>query len=193
MSTRWQCKRDTAANWTANNPTLLGGEWGIETDTGKAKIGNGSTAWNSLGYAVTGSVYLTELITVAKGASAQASSTITIPAGAVVDGVTCRVIQSIDGTAPPTNFNVGWTGVADDAVLDNLSVAAGTTGNMWLASGSGGGDGTYTGPFIRTASSTLTVTTTDGADTPTIVPLDSATTFQVRLVAWYHVIAIPAS
>lgn len=43
-------RRDTAANWTASNPTLGAGELGGETDTGKLKIGNGSTAWNSLSY-----------------------------------------------------------------------------------------------------------------------------------------------
>ena len=51
MSTRWQSKRDTATNWTTNDPILLSGEWGYETDTGKYKIGDGSTAWTSLGYA----------------------------------------------------------------------------------------------------------------------------------------------
>ena len=43
-------RRDTAANWTAENPTLAAGELGGETDTGKVKLGNGSTAWNSLPY-----------------------------------------------------------------------------------------------------------------------------------------------
>lgn len=43
-------RRDTAANWTSANPTLAAGEIGFETDTGKFKIGNGSTAWTSLGY-----------------------------------------------------------------------------------------------------------------------------------------------
>lgn len=43
-----QVRRDTAANWTSANPTLASGEWGYETDTGAVKIGNGSTAWNSL-------------------------------------------------------------------------------------------------------------------------------------------------
>lgn len=47
---RFRLKRDVAANWTANNPTLLEGEFGLETDTGKLKLGNGVTAWNSLGY-----------------------------------------------------------------------------------------------------------------------------------------------
>ena len=45
-----QQRRDTAANWTSNNPTLLNGEIGYETDTGYIKIGNGSSAWTSLGY-----------------------------------------------------------------------------------------------------------------------------------------------
>ena len=45
-----QQRRDTAANWTSNNPTLLNGEIGYETDTGYLKIGDGSTAWTSLAY-----------------------------------------------------------------------------------------------------------------------------------------------
>lgn len=45
-----QLRRDTAANWTATNPTLHQGEKGIENDTGKEKTGDGVTAWNSLGY-----------------------------------------------------------------------------------------------------------------------------------------------
>ena len=45
-----QQRRDTAANWTTQNPTLLAGEIGYETDTGYIKVGDGSTAWTSLGY-----------------------------------------------------------------------------------------------------------------------------------------------
>lgn len=62
MSTRWQTKRDLAATWTANDPILLSGEWGYETDTGKLKMGDGATAWTALGYVAGGSVavYVTE-------------------------------------------------------------------------------------------------------------------------------------
>ena len=45
-----QQRRDTAANWTSADPTLLAGEFGYETDTGKLKVGDGSTAWSSLAY-----------------------------------------------------------------------------------------------------------------------------------------------
>jgi len=47
MATRIQLRRDTAQNWSLNNPILLSGELGIETDTLKIKIGNGSR-WNSI-------------------------------------------------------------------------------------------------------------------------------------------------
>jgi hypothetical protein len=45
-----QLRRGTAAEWTAANTTLAAAEIGVETDTDKFKIGNGSTAWNLLGY-----------------------------------------------------------------------------------------------------------------------------------------------
>jgi hypothetical protein len=45
-----QMRRDTAANWTATDPTLAAGEWGLETDTRKAKVGNGVAAWTALTY-----------------------------------------------------------------------------------------------------------------------------------------------
>ena len=48
MAVTIQMRRDTAAAWTSANPTLAQGELGLETDTTYYKIGNGSTAWNSL-------------------------------------------------------------------------------------------------------------------------------------------------
>lgn len=43
-------RRDTSSNWTSSNPVLAQGEPGFETNTGKYKIGDGSTSWNSLSY-----------------------------------------------------------------------------------------------------------------------------------------------
>ena len=47
MAVRILLRRDTASNWVLNNPILLSGELGIESDTNKFKIGNGSR-WNSI-------------------------------------------------------------------------------------------------------------------------------------------------
>jgi hypothetical protein len=57
--TQIQVRRGTAAQWTSANPTLASGEWGYETDTGKVKIGDGTTAWNSEPYIGAGDVTLT--------------------------------------------------------------------------------------------------------------------------------------
>jgi hypothetical protein len=48
MAIRIQLRRDTAANWTSSNPVLRAGELGIETDTLKFKIGNGSSTWTQI-------------------------------------------------------------------------------------------------------------------------------------------------
>jgi hypothetical protein len=45
-----QQRRDTAASWTSKNSVLASGERGLETDTGKEKMGDGSTAWTALRY-----------------------------------------------------------------------------------------------------------------------------------------------
>jgi hypothetical protein len=50
VADRIKLRRDTAANWAATNPVLAQGEPGFETDTDFLKVGDGVTAWNSLGY-----------------------------------------------------------------------------------------------------------------------------------------------
>ena len=45
LESRIQLRNDTAANWAAANPVLLKGEIGIELDTRKIKVGDGTTDW----------------------------------------------------------------------------------------------------------------------------------------------------
>jgi hypothetical protein len=55
MATQIQIRRDTAANWTAEDPILAEGEIGIEIDTTQFKIGDGTSTWSTLGdYFITG-------------------------------------------------------------------------------------------------------------------------------------------
>ena len=56
-----QLRRDTATNWTSANPILAQGEMGVEINTRKLKIGDGTTAWNSLSYYDLGTI-LSEVI-----------------------------------------------------------------------------------------------------------------------------------
>lgn len=50
VNTRLQVRRGTSSSWTSANPTLYAGEIGFETDSGRIKIGDGTTIWNSLDY-----------------------------------------------------------------------------------------------------------------------------------------------
>ena len=54
LNTRIQIRNDTAENWSRKNPVLLKGEFGVELGASpaqnKIKIGDGTTAWNDLGY-----------------------------------------------------------------------------------------------------------------------------------------------
>lgn len=52
VNTRLQVRRGSANSWTVTDPNVVlsAGEIGYETDTGRFKIGDGTTVWNSLDY-----------------------------------------------------------------------------------------------------------------------------------------------
>jgi hypothetical protein len=52
MAVKIQFRRDTASNWSAENPILSQGEMGLDTTNVRFKLGDGSTAWNNLPFAV---------------------------------------------------------------------------------------------------------------------------------------------
>lgn len=50
IKTTIQLRNDLAATWATKNPVLKKGEIGIEIDTRKMKVGDGTTAWEALSY-----------------------------------------------------------------------------------------------------------------------------------------------
>jgi hypothetical protein len=70
MPYRILLRRDNSATWLYNDPVLMTGEPGYETDTGKLKIGDGNTPWSSLDYYTS--------LTGATGASGANGASITI-------------------------------------------------------------------------------------------------------------------
>jgi len=103
--TQIQVRRGTASQWTSTNPTLAAGEWGFETDTGKAKIGNGSTAWSSLSY-FGGSGTVTSIVagTGLSGGTITTSGTIAIDTATTVDVSTAQTLTNKTLTAPVINL-----------------------------------------------------------------------------------------
>lgn len=51
MLIQMQMRRGTTTDWSTANPILASGELGLDTSLNKFKIGDGTTAWNSLSYA----------------------------------------------------------------------------------------------------------------------------------------------
>lgn len=62
LNTRIVMRNDSAENWTTKNPILLEGEFGVENDSHKFKIGDGITAWTGLAYAGTDEAAIQTLI-----------------------------------------------------------------------------------------------------------------------------------
>jgi hypothetical protein len=48
MTTRIKLRRDTAANWTSNDPVLALGEAGYDTTNNELRVGDGTTVWSGL-------------------------------------------------------------------------------------------------------------------------------------------------
>lgn len=59
LGVKIQIRNDTKNNWTTQNPVLLKGEMGVETDTRKFKFGDGVSDWKTLEYAsATGAIIM---------------------------------------------------------------------------------------------------------------------------------------
>ena len=48
MTTRIKLRRDTAANWTSNDPVLALGEAGYDTTNNQLRVGDGTSVWSAL-------------------------------------------------------------------------------------------------------------------------------------------------
>ena len=156
MAVQIQLRRDSSTNWTSANPTLALGELGLETDGYKYKIGDGATAWTSLGYAElagtdvftineqTGTAYTLiagDAGKLVKMTNASAN-TVTVPPSSSVNyaiGTTINVVQYGAGQTTLTagagvtiysyNSALGITGQYGQAVLTKCAA------DNWIAAG----------------------------------------------------------
>jgi hypothetical protein len=130
--TQVQIRRGTAAQWTSANPTLAAGEQGFETDTLKLKIGNGSTAWNSLAYVATGSVGTVTSVTAGTGLS---GGTITSTGTIAIDAT----VATLTGTQTLENKTILLPVITQPQATPTFSanaytLVAGDAGDILLAS-----------------------------------------------------------
>jgi len=128
MAVQIRLRRGTAAQWTSANPTLDEGEVGVETDTSKIKVGDGTTVWTSLAYQGAAGATV-DISTVEKGGIVVGSSSgnvAILPVGA--NG-------TVLGVNPSDTTTVGWVTFNLDALSD-VVVSAPTAGSLLQFNGS---------------------------------------------------------
>ena len=114
VKTTIQLRRDSASDWALANPVLAEGEIGIETDTGKFKIGNGTSAWNSITTYANPPALITAITGGTTTPLSQSSGTLSLQGGFA------RYTGSGDShvSYPKVTVKSGSTGPASPAVGD---------------------------------------------------------------------------
>jgi hypothetical protein len=121
LNTRIIMRNDTAENWTTKNPTLSKGEFGVENDTNKFKIGDGATAWKELAYAGADETVIKSII----NANRDACTYVDLTEGQ----------EDADGLATITSPKQGDTAIVRKAIDDTHKsyTAYVYTGTAWSA------------------------------------------------------------
>lgn len=147
LKTKILLRNDLAAAWTTANPTLLKGEIGIEIDTNKFKIGNGTKKWNELPYVGTdieiagsGSVIVDAVVNTSTGKLTLTKGdvtdediilandyTFTVPVGTVTIGSEGSTVVSAQGKTLK-EFLGSLFAKAKDPTVTNPSVSISLTG-----------------------------------------------------------------
>lgn len=164
MSVTIQVRRDTAANWTSANPTLHQGEIGFETDTNKAKVGDGATAWASLAYfggsGGAGTVTTVSVAT-ANGFAGSVANPTTTPA--------ITVSTSVTGLLKGNGTAISAAGAADIPQLADYAptgLTGATTASRYVGgtvSGSPGSGTFVTGDFVIDQTGKIWICTAGGS------------------------------
>ena len=144
MAVQIQLRRGTASQWTSADPTLAAGEIGLETDTAKYKIGDGTTAWSSLAYSSLPSTAVT-----LTGTETLTNKTLTAPI------VNNAVLQGAE-----ESWNVAATAATGTVNFDTL------TSTAWLYTTNASGNWTLN---VRGDGSTTLASLLDTGDSITVV------------------------
>lgn len=137
MAVQILLRRGLASDWAIANPTLAAGEPGIETDTGKIKVGDGTRLWNALPYA------------------------------AGLESLRLQDLSDVASSTPSTGQVLKWNGSTWAPAADASSEDDDTTYTVSATSSTGGANITLAGSDSSTDSvklaegSNVTITQTD--------------------------------
>ena len=131
VNARLQIWSDTAANFTSANPTLASGQWAMETDTGKVKLGDGSTVWTGLGYY--SQTYATD-VWIPSITGFSSAPTVTV-ANYTRIGNVCFVHCNFTGTSNDTTMTITLPFTANNSVIQAVACSVTDNGSSQAAAG----------------------------------------------------------
>lgn len=158
-----------SAVWTAENPVLRSGEVGYESNTRAVKVGDGSTAWNSLSY-----------ITASAGAvdaeDVTVDSTDLTGTGTDLQTVLEELDDAIGAAGAPTDANY-LVGTANGSLSAEIAVGTTPGGELGGTWASPTVDATHAGSTHSAASDTHIADTSDAHDASAISIADAGNDF----------------
>lgn len=190
----WQ-RRDTTANWESVNPILHSGEFGVEiiedssgaTGELKLKLGNGTDAWNVLGYFVPSTTDdlpegLTNLYYTADRAEQDIANLLDPGQGIALayspsNGSLTISVDAVAAEIPYDNSASGLTATEVQEAIDELA-----------ASPSGGGSWTL---FPKLADETITSDDTLTSDADMQFSLAASTLYAIRGKVFFNTSSTP--
>lgn len=123
LNTRIIMRNDTAAKWTEQNPVLLKGEFGVENDTNKFKIGDGTTAWNDLAYAGADEAVIENIIAQIVAGADESFDTLKEIADWITTHKTDATTMNSQINANKDDISALKTKVGDTSVADQINAA----------------------------------------------------------------------
>lgn len=161
MTTRIKLRRDTAANWTSNDPVLALGEAGYDTTNNQLRVGDGTSVWSDLdvlggldsmyGITLTGTIPYVEPVLVDAPVTFTRPNASTNTVDAIDTGLTLKranqgalynsagnVETSYNQNTSPlgTEWNAdGWGDLANVKTRTYTNFTDTVQNNTWLAAG----------------------------------------------------------
>jgi hypothetical protein len=126
MATKIQVRRDSSADWTTINPVLSEGEIGFETNTGKFKIGNGSSVWSSLDY-FGGEVDLSGYLTISSASTIYATKTYADNAVSSLVDSAPSTLNTLNELAAALGDDANYASTITTALGNKLDISSAST------------------------------------------------------------------